>query len=195
MRYFPLPAIAVLLTCWSAAAPGADAVSQARDRSGAVPLNPLAENSEQRLSATLDRPLFSPTRRPPPLPVARAAAPPPPPAPPPNVVLIGTVMDGENARALIRTGMDGKMLRAQIGDDVGGWKVSQIEGRKMVLSLDDRFATFMLFNHEDDQRASGNGGPLKVSDGPANSPQQLQLKQNSPPASPDTGAPRRRRRG
>jgi hypothetical protein len=56
-------------------------------------------------------------------------------------------MDGESARAVVR-GADNKMLRAQIGDDIEGWKVSQIEGRKVVLSLDGRFATFTLFNHD-----------------------------------------------
>jgi len=44
-------------------------------------------------------------------------------------------------------------LRAQIGDEIDGWKVSQIEGRKVVLSLDGRFATFKLFN--DDRGRSG----------------------------------------
>jgi len=54
-------------------------------------------------------------------------------------------MDGEGARAVVRAGADKKILRAQIGDEIDGWKVSQIEGRKVVLSLDGRFATFKLF--------------------------------------------------
>jgi general secretion pathway protein N len=110
--------------------------------------NPLAAQTLDRLSATRDRPLFSPTRRPPPPPpVARVEpAPPAPPPPPPNVVLIGVVMDSEETRAVVRA--TDKILRLQIGDDVGGWKVAQIDSRKLVLSLDDRFATFMLFANE-----------------------------------------------
>jgi hypothetical protein len=99
---------------------------------------------------TLDRPLFSPSRRRPPAPappVVQAPAPPAPPAPPPDLVLFGVVMDGENARAVVRAGADKRLLRAQIGDEIDGWKVAQIDGRKVVLaSQDGRFATYRLFN-------------------------------------------------
>ena len=57
-------------------------------------------------------------------------------------------MDGEHSRALIRTDRDKKIFRAQIGDDIDGWKVSQIEGRKVVLSLGERFVTLTLFDKE-----------------------------------------------
>jgi hypothetical protein len=40
----------------------------------------------------------------------------------------------------------------RIGDDIGAWKVTQIEERKLVLSLNDRSATFTLF-------AGQHGGP------------------------------------
>jgi hypothetical protein len=112
--------------------------------------NPLAAHTLDRLSATRERPLFSPTRRPPPPPpVTRVEPPPPaPPPPPPNVVLIGVVMDSEETRAVVRA--TDKILRLQIGDDVGGWKVAQIDSRKLVLSLDDRFATFLLFSRDRD---------------------------------------------
>jgi len=62
------------------------------------------------------------------------------------VALLGVVMDGEQARAVIRASPADKMTRVTIGDDVGGWKVAQIEGRKLVLSLDGRLATFMMFS-------------------------------------------------
>jgi hypothetical protein len=62
-------------------------------------------------------------------------------------------------RAAVGARADKKMVRAQIGDEIDGWKVSQIEGRKVVLSLDGRFATFTLFsddrgnrNQSEDQR-------------------------------------------
>ncbi len=116
--------------------------------------NPLEAQPLDRLSATRERPLFSPTRRPTP--------PPPPPPPeaapvavvpqPPNVQLFGIVVDEEGARAIVRSGTE-KVDRVQIGDDIGGWTVSQIEGRRLVLSLDGRFATFTLFSNDNGQQA------------------------------------------
>ena len=46
-----------------------------------------------------------------------------------------------------------------IGDDIGGWKVVQIEGRRLVLSLDGRLATFTLFSDDNGQQTSRDAGP------------------------------------
>ena len=152
MTYFRLTANAVFLLYWTTAAFGADAPAPAQDLSNVTLSNPLAAQSLERLSATVDRPLFSPSRRPPPGPVAQAPEPPVPPAPPPpHLVLSGIVMDGERALAVVRVGAQKKILHAQIGDNIDGWTVSQIEGRKLVLSLDGRFATFTLFNRDVDK--------------------------------------------
>ena len=146
--------------------PGAVAIGQAQDRPAAAPSNPVAAQSLEQLSTILDHPLFSPSRRPPapppaPPPIVQAAEPPAPPPPPPNLVLFGVVMDGEGARAVVRSGADKKLVRAQIGDEIDGWKVSQIEGRKVVLSLDGRFATFTLFS-DDRGKSESAGGPAPV---------------------------------
>jgi hypothetical protein len=111
-------------------------------------VSPLAAQPLEQLSATRERPLFSPTRRPPPEPavVVQGPPPPPPPPPPPDVALYGIVMDGEQARAVIRANPADKLTRVGIGDDVGGWKVAQIEGRQLVLALDGRLATFVMFS-------------------------------------------------
>jgi general secretion pathway protein N len=197
---------AVLLLCWSAvafaadtAAPAfaADAVAPAQNQRDALP-NPLAAQSMEGLSATIDRPLFSPSRRAPAAPAAPAAeapAPPSPPAPPPNVVLVGIVMDGESARAVIRAGAEKKIMRARIGDDVDGWKVSQIEGRKLVLSLDDRHATFTMFNRDGEQRPVNAAATPNALDRPDNPPQSSQPQQNPSTANSNTNNPRKRRRG
>ena len=123
---------------------------------GAAFPSPLAAQSLDGLSATRERPLFSPTRRrpPPPPPVVFAPEPPPPPPPPPDVALFGIVMDGDEAHAVVRAGPAAKIMRVRVGDDIGGWKVAQIEGRQLVLSLDDRIATFMMFTGN-----SANGAP------------------------------------
>jgi hypothetical protein len=151
-RTFTLLAIAVL---WSVSGPAIPGRAQTSDQ----PDNPLAAQSLERLSATRDRPLFSPSRRPvppPPPPVEQAPAVAAP-LPPPNVTLFGIVVDDEGARAIVRSGSD-KVDRVQIGDHIHGWTVSQIEGRRLVLSLDGRFATFTLFSDERGKQSPGDAG-------------------------------------
>jgi hypothetical protein len=123
------------------------------------PASPLAAYPLDRLSATRERPLFSPGRRPPARPPAPiiAAAPPPP---PPKLILFGIVMDADEARAVVGVGTADKTRRVRIGDDIGGWKVTQIEERQLVLSLDDRSATFTLFNGG--HAGPGEGQPLSA---------------------------------
>ena len=184
------PAACFGLLLWSVVAA---AVAGEQERPEAALANPVAAQSLDQLSSTLDRPLFSPSRRPPappPPPVAQAVA---PPAPPPNLVLFGVVMDGEGARAILRTGADKKVQRAQIGDEIDGWKVSQIEARKVVLSLDDRFATFTLF--ADDRVKPDSAGRPVSEDESKNSQRQVQAEQSrAQTAAPQSGQPRKRRR-
>jgi hypothetical protein len=68
------------------------------------------------------------------------------------VLLLGVVMDGDDAHALVRTGPSGKILRLRIGDEIGGWKVGQIESRKLVLLLNGRMAKFTMFSGKDLKR-------------------------------------------
>ena len=124
-----------------------------------IPASPLAAYSVDRLSATSERPLFSPGRRPPappPAPVTAAA----PPPPPPKLILFGTIMDADDARAVVGVGTADKTRRVRIGDDIGGWKVTQIEERQLVLSLDDRSATFTLFSSQ--HHGPGEGQPVSA---------------------------------
>jgi hypothetical protein len=114
---------------------------------GSTPNNPLAAHPLEELSQTRDRPLFSATRRAPA--PALASVPqivaPPPPLPPPSVVLIGVVSDGVGARAVVRGGQ--KTIRAELGQEIEGWTVTQIEPRRLVLSHDGRSVSFALFAH------------------------------------------------
>ena len=129
-------------------------------------VSPLAAEPLERISNTRERPLFSPTRRPPAPPPVIAAPPPPPPAPP-NVALLGVVMDGEEARAVVRAGPGAKTLRVGIGDDIGGWKVGQIEARQLVLLLDGRTATFTMFTGNNAKGSSNTGAADPSSSAPA----------------------------
>jgi hypothetical protein len=149
----------------------AEAAAEEQGRAAAPLANPVAAQPLEQLSTMLDRPLLSPSRRrvPAPPPVVQAPAPAELPSPPPNLVLVGVVMDGESARAVVRAGADKGLLRAQMGDEIDGWKVAQIDSRKVVLaSQDGRFATYRLF--EERGGADANGGA--PSDGPKNSQNQ-----------------------
>jgi hypothetical protein len=108
--------------------------------------SPLAVHSLDRLSATRERPLFSPSRRAPAPPAPPPPRPPPPPPEPPNVTLVGIVMDAEEARAIVQSGPTNEVRRVRVGDEIGGWKVAQIESRRLVLKLDSRLATFSMFS-------------------------------------------------
>jgi hypothetical protein len=155
------------------------ALAQPTDQTTGTLANPLEAQPLDRLSATRERPLFSPTRRPTP--------PPPPPPPeaapvavvlqPPNLQLFGIVVDDEGARAIVRSGAE-KVDRVQIGDDIGGWKVAQIEGRRLVLSLDGRLATYTLFSDDNGQQTPRDAGP------------QADPVTNQSPSTPQAGAPR-----
>lgn len=147
------------------------AAARAEEQGRAVaPLaNPVAATLLEQLPAIVDRSLFSPSRRPPatPPPVVRAPAAAAPPSALPNLILLGVVMDGQNARAVIRVGTDKRLLRAQMGDDIDGWKIAQIDGRKVVLaSQDGRFVTYKLFN---DDRGGTEASGGAASDRPNNS--------------------------
>ncbi|WP_315833199.1 hypothetical protein [Bradyrhizobium prioriisuperbiae] len=119
----------------------------ADDKPGTDPVvnNPVELQSLQQLSATTGRPLFSPSRRPPPKPVAPVvvSAPPLPPSPPPSVVLLGIVSENGDGRAAIRA--SDKVVRVRAGDDVDGWKVERVEPRRLVLTQGERSVDFALF--------------------------------------------------
>ena len=190
-RRFAVIAI-VTLSCMASSAPRAQAPAPTTETLA----NPLEAQSLDRLSATRERPLFSPTRRPTP--------PPPPPPPdaapvavapqPPNVQLFGIVMDDEGARAIVRSDST-KVDRVQIGDDIGGWKVAQIEGRRLVLSLDGRFATFTLFSNNNGQQTPRDPEQTATQAGSVTNQSPSAPQADAPPASENhQNAPRRRRR-
>jgi len=185
--------IAVLVS-WCVGGGIPHALGQPPEQPTATIANPLEAQPLDRLSATRDRPLFSPTRRPTP--------PPPPPPPeqppvavvpqPPNLTLVGIVLDDEGARALIRSSAT-NADRVQIGDDIGGWKVAQIDGRRLVLSLDGRFATFTLFSDESSEQGRRDTG-AQAGNVTGRTPE-VSAPQASPPQ-PSEGqpaTPRRRR--
>jgi hypothetical protein len=98
--------------------------------------NPLAVVDKERLRATVDRPLFAPSRSRPPVAVKReevAAAPPPP----PSFALLGVVTDGGRTIALLRRVADGTSFRVEVGDTIGGWQVASVEANSIRLQRPD----------------------------------------------------------
>jgi len=192
------PSIGIaILVSWCVVGEIPLAFGQSPEQPTATIANPLEAQPLDRLSATRDRPLFSPTRRPTP--------PPPPPPPeqppvavvpqPPNLTLVGIVLDDEGARALIRSSAT-KADRVQIGDDIGGWKVAQIEGRRMVLSLDGRLATFTLFSNEnnDSPQQPPRAADAEAGNVSGQAPQSAPAPSTSQPTESQTPPPRRRHR-
>jgi general secretion pathway protein N len=169
VTYLHLTLTAALLLFSTSAALSADAPAQVKGPDGKLS-NPLAAQSIERLSAIVDRPLFSPNRRGVPTPPVNRAPETGTSPPPPNLVFSGAVLDGTSAHVVVLVGAERRALRAQIGDEIGGWKVSEISGRTLVLSRDGRFATFSLFKGNIDQRTSDDGAPSK---GSANAPKRL----------------------
>lgn len=96
----------------------------------AAMLAPLAmqrTDDVSRFVATLDRPLFSPTRRPPPPP-----APAPPPDPLANIQLFGVYSGPEGGGLIAR--VDGKMRRANLKDKIGDWTITRIVDRDVTFA-------------------------------------------------------------
>jgi general secretion pathway protein N len=97
---------------------------------GGEMVNPLAGLDKESLRDMTERPLFAATRRPPPKPAPVEAAPvfEPPPAPPPtpDYTLLGIVRDGDRAIALLRSRSEGRNLRVETGDVIGGWEIAAV---------------------------------------------------------------------
>jgi len=93
-----------------------------------------------RYMVVLDKPLFSPTRRPPP--------PPPPPAPPPpvdplaNIQLLG-VYGGKDVGGIIAR-IDGKVQRVHLKETVGPWTITEIHDRNVTFVNGDQTRVLTL---------------------------------------------------
>ena len=144
VRNFQQLCLAAMVLAFCAAA-AADDVSAADPRPSAAN-TPLAAYPLDLFADTRDRPLFAPHRRSlaPPPPSVQVVAPPPP-TPPPDILLLAIVSDGGVAQAVVRTDESDKAIRARLGDAIAGWTVTQIEPRRVVLSIEDRSVSFALF--------------------------------------------------
>jgi general secretion pathway protein N len=108
--------------------------------------NPLWGIPLKLLSATRDRPIFSPSRRPPPRADAQLAVAVAPtvqaPKPPerPQLSLVGTIVNGDDGFAIFLDQSTRAPLRIRRGADYQGWMLRQIEARSVTLQKGDDVA-------------------------------------------------------
>jgi general secretion pathway protein N len=112
--------------------------------------NPLWAIPLSTLSATRERPLFTPSRRPP---AAAVTGPPPvepaaPPAPTgperPQLVLVGVVGSDSGGIAIFIDQATNDVVRLKTGDSRSGWKLESAKGREVQLRRNDETLTFAL---------------------------------------------------
>jgi general secretion pathway protein N len=114
--------------------------------------NPLWAIPLSSLSATRERPLFTPSRRAPapavagPVAVAPAPRPPPPPAEPerPALQLIGAIVGEHEGIAVFLDQATNNVIRLRTGQDHGGWVLRSVKGREATLTKDRRSETLAL---------------------------------------------------
>jgi general secretion pathway protein N len=113
--------------------------------------NPLWAIPLTRLSGTRERPIFSPSRRPPPPVLASEPAPAPLPAPPrkqevapPPLSLVGTIASDEESFGIFLDQSTKEALRLKVGEDYQGWKLLLIRGRQVTLEKDQQAAVLTL---------------------------------------------------
>jgi hypothetical protein len=126
--------------------------------------NPLWAIPLATLSNTRERPIFSSSRRSPPLVVASvpvAKAPPPPPKPPraerPELSLVGTIASGDQSFGIFVDQTTKAALRLKIGDEYQGWRLRSVQGREVTLERDQQTTILSM-----PQAGAGAAGPMRV---------------------------------
>ncbi len=117
--------------CWSG-----PALAQGLSLSSPIPnspgiANPLAGIATSKMSAFLDRPLFSPSRRPPQPTTSVNAGPPPPPVistpTADHLRLVGTLTSDAGGQAIIQSKAGGTLVSVTEGELVDAWRVIEIQ--------------------------------------------------------------------
>lgn len=127
-------------------------------QSGGAGLNPLAQ-AMRPLGSFAGKPLFSPSRRPPP-PAPAAVAPVESviDIAPPEFELVGIVRMADRTVGLVRAGQ-GDMQSLEVGDNLDGWDVAAIGSSTLDLRSGERQETLRLFDPGKPSSPPGaNGG-------------------------------------
>ena len=116
----------------------------------ALSANPLWAIPLSQLSITRDRPIFSPSRRPPPPAVAPAAVPrvaavPKPREPErPQLTLVGTIASDDEGFGIFLDQSTKAVFRLKVGEDYQGWKLRSVQGREAILEKDQQVVPLAL---------------------------------------------------
>jgi hypothetical protein len=141
-RGLPIASVAIVLSLCAA---DLRAVEDARPRSA----NPLWAIPLAKLSDTRDRPVFSPSRRPPPSAVDTRPTPAPPPprkreVERPPLSLVGTVASDEQGFGIFLDLSTKQPLRLKLGEDYQGWKLRVVRGQQVSMEKDQQITVLTL---------------------------------------------------
>jgi general secretion pathway protein N len=154
---------AMALACAAVVCAGGAAAAGAPSLIG----NPLSAVSLDTLSATRERPVFSPTRRPataavaaaaPVMPAAKVAAPEPAEPDHPPLTLVGTIIGGSTRIGIFREQSNQNVIQLRAGDNFGGWQLLAVRGRETDFEKARQVAVLSL-PPRDALPASGPGVP------------------------------------
>ena len=112
--------------------------------------NPLWAMPLAQFPVTRDRPIFSPSRRPPqpavaPAVLSKAVAIPRPKEPEhPQLTLVGTIASDEDGFGIFMDQSTKAVLRLKVGEDFQGWKLRSVQGRETALEKDQQVVTLVL---------------------------------------------------
>ena len=110
--------------------------------------NPLWAIPLKDLSATRERPIFSPARRPAAVAAAAQVPPSPPTKPPepehPQLSLVGTIAGAKESFGIFLDRSANTTLRLKTGEDYKGWILREVHGREIVLEKGDKTVTLAL---------------------------------------------------
>ena len=171
--------------------PAADAPAAAPTLSA----NPLWAIPLSALAATRNRPLFTPSRRPPapivanvPPPAPRPPPPPPPPAVPehPNLTLVGTVAGENEGVAVFLDQGTHDTVRLRTGEGHSGWILQSVERSTAILQKGDQSETLTLPRPTSMQAAAPVISPLPP---PPPPPPQGAVPVKQPPTPQSDAAP------
>lgn len=146
-----------------AVGPAATSPSPSRVKREAMKGNPLWAVPFATLSETGDRPIFSASRRPPPVAsISASIAPPLPPTPPGppqaelRLVLVGTVIGGDQSVGIFVDEKSKATLRLKLDGDYQGWRLRSVHRREVIMAHGELTETLELTKQ-------GQGAPANVS--------------------------------
>ena len=107
--------------------------------------NPLWAISLASLTATGERPIFSPTRRPPPVAVKPVVTQLPS-AAQPLLALVGAIAGESEGIAIFLDGTTKGIIRLRTGETHAGWTLQEVKAREAVLEKDHKTAVLAIPN-------------------------------------------------